>query len=82
MLTDDNIKDGSLYISKTRNEWWEMWDFFDDCKKVCKKQQGEFYPVILVVDEVSTNINVNTLFEPAIHISADRTLSVSKSPKQ
>lgn len=54
MLTDDNIKDGSLFISKTKYEWWEIWDFLDDCKVVCANE-GEFYPVILVVDEVSAN---------------------------
>lgn len=52
MLTSDDIKQGALYISTTKDEWFELMDFFYEQKKP-GKPPAECYPVILVVDEVS-----------------------------
>lgn len=51
MLTKENIKDGALVISKTKYEFWDLQDFFEDLKLTCKNEQN-CHPVILVVDEV------------------------------
>ncbi|XP_037026730.1 separin-like [Bradysia coprophila] len=51
MLTKENVKDAALFISKTKYEYWDLWDFFEDLKLTSKKSSPNSYPVILVVDE-------------------------------
>lgn len=53
MLSQQHIKDGALYISKTKHEWWELIDFFDEVKLIRGQRNDKRYPVILVVDEVN-----------------------------
>lgn len=53
MLTKENLKDGALYISKTKFEYWDLWDFFEDLNFF--RSEPNCYPVILVVDEVGCN---------------------------
>lgn len=55
MLTSEDIKEGALYISTTKDEWFELMDFFYKQKKLFKTPE-ECYPVILVVDEVSVHL--------------------------
>ncbi|KAG4072953.1 hypothetical protein HA402_006633 [Bradysia odoriphaga] len=50
MLTKENVKEAALYISKTKYEYWDLWDFFEELKKASKNEPNS-YPVILVVDE-------------------------------
>lgn len=52
MLTREDIKQGALYISTTKEEWFELMDFFYEQKSI-SVPVTECYPVILVVDEVS-----------------------------
>lgn len=65
MLTKENIKDGALYISTTKEEWFELMDFFHELKSDCETVT-ECYPVILVIDEVSDKmlIALNSIGRP------------------
>ncbi|XP_037040959.1 separin-like [Bradysia coprophila] len=51
MLTKENVKDAALFISKTKYEYWDLWDFFEELKRTSKNSNPHSYPVILVVDE-------------------------------
>lgn len=59
MLSKENISDGALYISKTKHEWWQLIDFFEDLKSNSSQRQEKRYPVILVIDEVSASKNTH-----------------------
>lgn len=55
MLSEEEIRQGAEEISKNKEQFWELMDFFEDLKIATKTSQikNDFYPVILIVDEVS-----------------------------
>lgn len=76
MLTKAHRTEIALYISKTKHEWWELEDFFEDLQLFCStKSAPECYPVILILDEVRVN---NQIFSVLIFRFKD---SISTSTK-
>lgn len=76
MLTEENIEEAALYISSTKEEWFELMYFFNGLKP-CKLVTDCCYPVILIVDEVSAFLLFSIISKFYLIIRLDKRVSNS-----